>query len=108
MEKVFYDVHVVPVICGATPHLKTLLNPNKCHIFFYLDKSIIYICIHTFCCNTMQSLFGILTPKLLLCSPSALPVQPAETAWSLETGFTTSMAVYSVNMIDPQLSSMAI
>lgn len=46
------------MIYGATVHLKTLLGTNKCHIFFYLDKS---IC--TFCCSTMQSLFGILTPR---------------------------------------------
>lgn len=39
---------------------------------------------------------------------SVLHALPAGIAWSQEIGFTTSMAVYFVNMIDPQLSSMAI
>lgn len=39
---------------------------------------------------------------------SVLPALPAGIAWSREIGSTTSMAVYFVNMIDPQLSSMAI
>lgn len=39
---------------------------------------------------------------------SVLRALPAGIAWSREIGFTTSMAVYSVNTIDPQPSSMAI
>lgn len=44
----------------------------------------------------------------LLFPCSVLHALPAGIAWSREIGFTTSMAVYFVNMIDLQLSSMAI
>uniref|UniRef100_A0A8C6VDV0 LIM domain only 4 n=1 Tax=Naja naja TaxID=35670 RepID=A0A8C6VDV0_NAJNA len=71
-------------------------------------------CLKCSCCQAQLGEIGTscyTKSGMILCRNdyiSALPVQPAETAWSLETGFTTSMAVYSVNMIDPQLSSMAI
>ncbi|XP_074191196.1 LIM domain transcription factor LMO4 isoform X2 [Rhinolophus sinicus] len=71
-------------------------------------------CLKCSCCQAQLGDIGTscyTKSGMILCRNdyiSVLHALPAGIAWSREIGFTTSMAVYFVNMIDLQRSSMAI